>query len=344
MKESENTPIIVDFFQRVYQFILRTLKQIRQKHLAFIFFIALSTVAWFVRSLSDTYIADIEYPVKYINLPPNRILSEPPLEKLTLQVQSDGLTILMSRFKIKRPLPYNVNTFALYSLTEDSTSVYTLTRYAKNRLSTELSMANKNIQILDIDPDTLIFNFSRVKKKKLPIRVQLDKTDDLFERQYMLNGEPYSEPDSIEVTGPSFIVDTLQYILTDRISLRNLSDTADKKVQLKKTNRVSMPNKKVRVTIPVDEFTESEFSIPIITKNVPDSLKLKTFPKAVQVKYIVTLTNYERVSSDLFHAYVDYSDTEQESVTHLKVELDSLPDYIPNVRIIPRNVEFLIEK
>lgn len=344
METPDNSPLISILIRRVLSFIRNAFRQIRQKHLAFLFFIALSTVAWLLRALSDTYIANIEYPVKYINLPPNRILSQPPLEKLTLQVQSDGYTILSSKFKYKRPLSYNVNAFALYSLSPDSTSVYTLTRYARNRLSTELSLANKNIQILDIDPDTLIFNFSRVKKKKLPIRVQLASTSEMFAQQYMLNGKPYTDPDSVNVTGPSFLVDTLKYIFTDPVSFRNLSDTAERKVLLKKINRVTYPLKKVKVIVPVDEFTETDFTVPILKKNVPDTLTLKTFPKSVQVKSIVTYTNYDKVSAELFHAWVDFTAIDPATATRMKVELDSLPWYINNVKLNPRNVEFLIEK
>jgi hypothetical protein len=322
LETPDNSPLISILIRRVLSFIRNAFRQIRQKHLAFLFFIALSTVAWLLRALSDTYIANIEYPVKYINLPPNRILSQPPLEKLTLQVHA----------------------FALYSLSPDSTSVYTLTRYARNRLSTELSLANKNIQILDIDPDTLIFNFSRVKKKKLPIRVQLASTSEMFAQQYMLNGKPYTDPDSVNVTGPSFLVDTLKYIFTDPVSFRNLSDTAERKVLLKKINRVTYPLKKVKVIVPVDEFTETDFTVPILKKNVPDTLTLKTFPKSVQVKSIVTYTNYDKVSAELFHAWVDFTAIDPATATRMKVELDSLPWYINNVKLNPRNVEFLIEK
>ncbi len=304
-------------------------------------------IAWFLRALSDEYIANIEYPVKYINLPPNRILSQPPPEKLTLQVQSDGYTILSSRFKYKRPLSYNVNAFALYSLSEDSTSVYTLTWYAKERLSTELSLSNKNIQILDIKPDTLIFNFTRVKRKKVPVIVRLQYPPDLFSKQYMLNGDPYSEPDSVEVTGPSYIIDTLKNIYTEYVNFKNLSDTTEKKVQLVKINKLSCPVKKVNVIVPVDEFTESDFTIPIIPVNVPDSLTIKTFPKNVRVKYIVTLSHFDNITIDLFRAYVDFSSVDislTSEATKLRIQLDSIPPFVHNLNLAPRNVEFLIEK
>ncbi len=347
MTSTGNKLSILNSLKSGFEKLRKILRQIRQKHLAFLFFIALSSIAWFLRALSDEYIATIEYPVRYINLPPNRILSQPPPDKLTLQVQADGYTILSSRIKYKRPLSYNVNAFALYSLSKDSTSVYTLTWYAKDRLSTELNLSNKNIQILDIDPDTLIFNFTRVKKKKVPVIVQLNETPDLFEKQYMLNGNSYSEPDSVEVTGPSYIIDTLKNIYTQSVTFRNLSDTSMKKVPLEKINKITCPVKKVKVIVPVDEFTESDFTIPIVPVNVPDSLTIKTFPKEVRIKYIVTLSHFNKVDRNKFHAYVDLKSVNPgitSEAAKLHIELDSIPPSVHNLSISPHYVEFLIEK
>jgi hypothetical protein len=343
IESGRNIPII-NFFRWIRRKSRSIFRQFHQKYIVFIFFIGLSTLAWYMRALSDTYVADIDYPVKYTNLPPNRMLSQEPLKQLKLRVQADGYTILSSRFKYKRPLSYNVNAFALYSLTEDSTSVYTLTSYAREKLSAELGLSNKNIQILDINPDTLIFNFSRLKRKSVPIQVVLVQFPDLFKKQFMLNGIPFSIPSSIMVTGPSFIVDTLQKVYTRPLKLRNLSDTVIKKISLEPTSRLSYSLKKVKITVPVDEFTEVSYDIPIEFKGVPDSLIGKTFPKSVRLKYITTLSHFNDVGPDSFHVYVDYIKIESGLSPKLKVEMDSVPSFLHKVSITPRTVEFLIER
>jgi hypothetical protein len=297
-----------------------------------------------MRALSDTYIADIEYPVNYTNLPPNRMLSKEPPNKLILRVQADGYTVLSSRAKFKRPLSYNVNAFALYSLTPDSTTVYTLTWYARERLSAELGLTNKNIQILDIKPDTLIFNFSRLKRKKVPVTVVLEESQNLFKQQFTLNGVPRAYPDSIMVIGPSYSIDTLREIFTMPLRFKNLSDTVERKVKLQTISRHTYPLKKVKIMIPVDEFTESKFEVPIIVRGVPDSLEIKTFPATVQIKYIVTLSHFNEVTPAFFNAYIDYNYSDIELSTKLKVELDSVPPFLHNISITPRSVEFLIER
>jgi len=328
----------------LWQRFLGLFRQFRQRHLVFLFFVVLSFLAWFFRSLSDIYIADLKYPVKYTNLPPNRILSKAPPDKLSLKVRSDGYTILSNMLKYKKPLRYNVNAFSLYSLSFDSTSVYVLTSNAKDLLSAELNEKSKNIEILDINPDTLFFNFSRVKKKKIPVAILIKPDENLFQRQYMFNGDPFAIPDSVEVTGPSSIVDTLSLVYTRPMVLGNLSDTVKKSTNLEKINRLEYDIKKVSVIIPVDEFTESQVEVPIHFINVPDTVNLKIFPNTVNIKYLVTLSNFERVHKDDFSAYVDFASIDLNVDSKMRILLDTLPTFIHNEKLSQRYVEFLIEK
>jgi hypothetical protein len=318
---------------------------LRQKYLVFLFFVALSTLAWYIRALSEIYSTDVRYPVRYINLPKNRILSQAPPENLNLHISADGFTLLGYKLKLKRPLRFDVNSFSFYSLTSDSSSVYIVTRYALERLTAELSESNKNIQILSINPDTIVFNFSRLEKKKLPVVAMLKPNKTLFARQHMLNGNPYVIPDSLIVSGPSKIIDTLKQVFTKELDFQNLTDTVEKDIQLEQfSENVTFSIKKVKVFIPVDRYTESQFDIPVAQINVPDTLILKIFPKNVRIKYLITLSNFDRVTPETFKPCVDFNSRDIDLGTKLKIEVGTLPSYVHGVKIIPNNVEFLIEK
>jgi hypothetical protein len=321
------------------------IQAIRKKYLVFLFFVLLSAFAWYIRALGDNYITEIRYPVKYANFPPNRILSKSPPAFLNIQVRADGFTILSYKLKLKRALRFDVNSFSLYSLTEDSTSVYLLTRNINERLTTALNETNKNLEILDISPDTLFFNFSRLRKRNIAIKAAIIKNELMFARQHMLNGEPYIIPDSVVVSGPSSMLDTLKYIYTEPIELENEADTIEKTRHLKTFDeRVTYSLNKVKVVIPIDRFTESEYEIPIDAVNVPENLVIKTFPNKIRINYLITLSNFNKVTSGSFHAFVDYNSIDIDINPKLKIELDSLPAMVQNVKIKPAYVEFLIEK
>jgi hypothetical protein len=325
--------------------IISKLLILRKQYLIFTFFLAVATLAWYIRALNEYYTTELQYPVRYVNLPPNRILSHAPPEYLTLRIRADGYTILGYKLKLKRALRFNVNSFSLYSLTADSTSVYLLTKYTYDKLTSELNESNKNIQILDISPDTLFFNFSRIRKKKVPVMGIVYQSESMFARQHMLNGSLIVEPDSVIISGPTYILDTISHINTESIELKNEDDTTTISVRLAKTDsRIIIPPVKIRVTIPVDRFTESEFEVPIHFINVPEDMNIKTFPGTIQIKYLITLSNFNKISSSTFFAYIDYNNIDLDINSKLKIELDSIPSYVHNIKVKPAYVEFLIEK
>ena len=55
------------------------------------------------------------------------------------------------------------------------------------------------------------------------------------------------------------------------------------------SKRYSVSEKKVTVTIPVEQFTEAEFQVTVRILNSPDSINIKIFPDAVTVKCLVAI-------------------------------------------------------
>jgi len=59
---------------------------------------------------------------------------------------------------------------------------------------------------------------------------------------------------------------------------------------------------------------------------------------------MVSLSNYDRLSSHQFRAVVDFEGIEQNLSNRLKVSIDKSPDFVRSVKFHPVNVEFIIEK
>jgi hypothetical protein len=311
----------------------------QQKILIFLFFVIISIVFWLIRSLNQEYEADILYPVKYDDFPENKVLVNKLPEKLKLRVRAVGFTILGRKYiHFLSPLKFNVNSYSLNTIGTDSS--YILTKTAREVLSNAL----ENIRILDISPDTLFFHFTDMITKKVEIRYNIVNFPDIFTKQYMLNGEIYSDFDSIIISGPSNIIDTLSYVCTEPIFLFNLSDTVHKSYQIEKIDQVAFSRKKVKITVPVDKFTELSHLIAIQHMNLPDSLILKIFPNSVRITYRITLSQYNKVREEMFQPYVDFNEVESSLNSKLKVFLNDTPEYIHSLVLYPSSVEFLIEK
>jgi YbbR domain-containing protein len=264
-----------------------------------------------------------------------------------LRIKGTGYALLSN--KINPPLiNLDVNDFSLYSQSKDSLTVYLISRFAREWFSNEVNLENASpLEIISISPDTISFNFTRTYSKKVPVALKYYNQQDVFARQHMQNGKILIEPDSILIIGPANLIDALNYISTKPLKISELKDTASKKIDIEVNQGIKYSSERVRVTIPVDRFTESTLEVPISAKNLPDSIRIKTFPRTVNITYNVTLTMYNMVSETDFYPYVDYLDITKNITSQefkLKVHLDSAPDYIHSVSFRPKNVEFLIER
>lgn len=266
------------------------------------------------------------------------MIGEPP-GVLDLTVNAYGYTLL--KYYITRrllPIVFDVNSFSLNRLPDTGTrNFYILSSLATNRIAGQLGA---DIQILDVRPDTLYFNFSDVVSARLPVKPVLELE---LDHQFMVKGDILVEPDSITVSGPASHLDTMQFIPTKKLIFKGLKESAGRKIELAETDLINYPISAVTVTIPVEQFTEASIRIPVEPVNLPDSLSMKTFPSEVTVSYLVALTDYEKINSQLFRAVIDYA-TPASSTGRLPVLLLSKPDFIRSVRYTPGSVDFIIER
>lgn len=331
---------------RLRNYVVSKYTTIRKRIVVFLIFFILSASFWFYRALDDTYADNIKYPLKYINLPQNKILASQPLDKITLRVRGNGYTLLNN--KLNPPtLELNVNDFSLGSQSIDSLSLFLISRQAKEIFAAELSKKNNDpLEILSTYPDTILFSFTKTRTKKIPVYPKFTNKENLFARQYMLNGKIIIIPENIVVVGPYSIIDTLSRVYTEPMNLVALKDSVSKKVKLKRINGVRFLDEKVKIKIPVDKFTETSIEKLIDIRNAPDSLNIKVFPRTVKIKYKVTLSQYDEVAASGFKPYIKYTDASS-AITpdqRIKVYIDTLPEFAHSVDIYPKSVEFLIER
>ncbi len=336
---------IVLLLLRFRGYIIANYATIRKRFFVFFIFFILSTIFWFYRALDDTYADNIVYPLKIINQQKNKILANEPPDKITLRVRGNGYTLLSH--KINPPhLELDLNDFSLGSQSIDSLTLYLITRNAKEIFTAELSENNNDpLEILSTSPDTILFSYTKTRSKKVPVKPVFLNRENLFARQFSLNGPIQIDPEFIIIVGPTAIIDTISFVETEHINLISLKDSVTKKVKLNVISGVRLLDDKVRVMIPVDKYTEAQVDVPISSRHVPDSLIIKLFPRSVKIKYKITLSKYEEVVQSDFMPYVDYLDAVSSDPNQkIKVYIDTMPLPRTDVEIYPSSVEFLIEQ
>ena len=299
--------------------------------------VVIATILWFLNALNKDYTAVISYPVKYINFPEGKHLTVDLPETFSLEVRAKGFALLGHRVSTSLlPITFNVNTFSNHLLEKDDVFEYTVnTNDIKEKISNQL---NPEIKLQDITPAIIHFKFAQSVSKKVAIRPIVEYT---LKRQYILN-KITATPDSILVSGPSVIVDSLQYVPTQKVNLKELEKSVSKEVELAPVRNCTFNPVPVKLDFQVEQFTETQKTIELRALHVPDSLYLRLFPDNINITYDVGLSNYDKVTNADFAFYVDYKQTATSS--YLDIKVGRAPTYIKDLNYTPQKVEYIIER
>ncbi len=311
----------------------------KEKIITFLVCLGLSFFLWFLNALEKHYTDRIIVPVHYVNLPINKKSSGRLPQKLDMTVNATGYTILQHKLRLLvSPLLLDVDELTNHNLDSKYISKYPIaTNNHKEEIARQIS---SDMEIISIRPDTIYFNMSLVIEKKIKVRpiVKLG-----FYKEFNLKSPPFTNPDSIWIRGPQNILDTLKAVNTRPYSYQNLSHNLLREVKLDLLPEITSNTKQVLLNIPVEQYTEATFEIPVRVLNKPDSLLVKTFPSTVKVTCKVGLSDYNKINGNNFIAAIDYKDISHAG-SKLPVELNRFPKKILDVNFFPKEVEYVIEK
>lgn len=308
--------------------------QFRKRILLFSIFLLISATIWLLNALSKNYTSVIDYPLVYTDIPEGKVFVGEMPEHLDLQINAHGYALL--RYKIfKKPVPisFKVSAFNLNSR-GDSSSTFIPTHYLMDQIARQLPA---ELQVLDIKPDTLHFQFARRVSKRVKVKPDFGYT---LDKQFTLKEEVRFTPDSVDIIGPDLILDTLRYVYTVRSELGELSRNYSNRVRLMREADIEYPFTRVDCFIELERFTEVQVPVNIEVLNVPDSLQLQTFPARVKLTCKVGLSKFDLIGGHPFRAVADYQLIDERSGV-LDVEVLNIPDYMLSYEYYPRSVEFL---
>lgn len=325
---------------KLKKFILNINLKEDNRPLIFLVCLAIATVLWFVNALGDTYETTVSMPIQYTNLPKEKVLVSAPPKKIQVQLKAHGLTLLRHKLKLSiKPLNFNVKSFTDGLMDKTTAENF---KIVSNRYLPQLSrQVSSEISILGIKPDTLYFKFDRIIQRKLPVAPNFEIT---FENQYFQYDSIHFIPDSVMVTGPRSIVEKMKNVPVKHQRFKKLDATYRRSMVFEDINSVEIEPRRVNVEIPVSQYSEYIADIPIQALNVPDSIKLITFPVNVKISCRVAVHLYQNLNENSFLVYVDYNDLQKESNSKLPVKIMNAPGHIKMLNHVPKEVEFIIEE
>jgi len=330
------------FFSRI-NFARPRSRRFKKRNLrALIACLFISLAAWGFIKISKTFEADFEVPVAFVNSRVGEIVSNQSHQLVTYTLTASGLKILLNKISSQ------VDTlFAdLRNTPRIERDGNTWSYIAENQMKQLLFEAfGPGFRVLQVTPDTVFAALGRVVEKMVPVRIDSSLS---FEKGFGVRDSLLLSTDSVKISGPARVVDTINVVYTNRIQLENLSKSKAFSVQIVNPGTSSglqlFPHQ-VEVTIPIEEFTEASLDIPLRVKQTPGkeggSLQLKLFPERVNVVFMVPLRDYASVGHSHFDAYV-LAPSPNDGVKYLEVFVESIHGFVRIQSISPALVECII--
>jgi hypothetical protein len=324
---------MIDLFKSVFS------NQFKEKVFVFLACLALSSLLWFLNALEKHYTDRIFVPVEYTNIPKNKKSSGQLPKKLDMTVDASGYTI----FQYKLRLVFNPVLLDVNELTDNLLANKYISRYTISTMNHKAEIAKQignEVQIISIRPDSINFNMSAVVDRKVKVHPVVKLS---FYKEFTLKKSPFTNPDSVWVRGPQNILDTLKAVKTKAYEFNDLSHNLLRNVQLNIAPELICDTKEVLLNIPVEQYTEATFEIPVNVINVPDSLLIKTFPSKIKVSCRIGISEYNKLNNNSFKAVINFKKRSQ-TVSKLSVQLNHYLDTVISADYYPKEVEYVIEQ
>lgn len=302
-----------------------------REFLILLFFVFISFLFWLLDTLKNDFEKTFYIPLQIVNVPDNFVVTSEPEKKLKVTVKAKGTELLNHMFTNKfKPIDIDFN----------SCNKGTGGEIRLSSIDCIRKVFPTTTQFISISPDSVGFIYCDNRYTKYPVLfngvVKADKmhivTDTIF------------HPDSVKSYIPSIINRADVKAETVDTVLKDLSDTTTVTLQLKKINGIKFVPNEIKVTFPVEIFSEQALYVPVQGIGFPEGKNLRTFPAKVKVTFQTRISKLRDIKPEDIVIGIEYKDIMTAgSSTSARLKIISYPTEVKNIRLSSEFVDFLIE-
>jgi hypothetical protein len=137
-------------------------------------------------------------------------------------------------------------------------------------------------------------------------------------------------------------VDKINSLKIENLNLKNVNRDIRITIKFKLFDRITADFKECRIEADIEAYTEMVQKVDIETINVPDSLRMFTFPPQVDLVYRVFVSDFKKINNQEFEVAVDYKQLVV-GQKYAELFINKQSQSVFDVRIAPEFVEYLIE-
>ena len=278
---------------------LKILTSIKNKKInVFFLFLILSFIILIFSKLSKEYTSTLAFEINKVNVPQEYVILNDTNAKLEVTLKAYGFNWL--KYYFSKP----IITVDFKSDVKKQDGFFVLNK-SKILIRSQAEFGNQ-VSLVDVSPDKLYFKYDINLVKKVPVILNANIS---FKPGYNIFNNYVIEPDSIDVIGPNDLVSQIKEIKTEEIILKGVNSNILQSIKLKlpKNNKdLIFSESEVILKGTVERFTEGSLKVPVNMINVPQGLRIKYFPKVINVIYYTSLKNYKNITAKDFKVVCDY--------------------------------------
>ena len=319
--------------ERLLEWIKTGLKKRKVK--VFLVFLLCASLAWLINKLSLTYTNNTTFQVEYINIPEEFLLANTPKDEIQVRLQAAGFQFLGYELKPKR-IQLDVS-----KVMHKDDSYYLTADQIRIQLESQL---NNYSTLTDFDSDAIYFDFTSLETKKVPVKALVEMT---FATNHILEGGIKVAPDSVQLSGPKSQIDTISQIRTVLFKSENVNSSFSNEIALqlpKQLKGTTFSKQKVMVSGKVVKFSEQVIKVPVHVINLPENIKVRTFPEIVEVRCQGTLEHLKQLEIEDFSVEADYAKVSKATENRLSVKLVKYPRTLNSAVMSTNEVEFILRR
>jgi len=309
------------------------------KRLLYSFVIAF--IFWFFIKSEDTYSVTTSIPLVARNLQEQKTYKEEVPESIIVTLKGSGRAFIWLRFFD--------NFYEDYKAVIDLSSIadeynFELDQYYKNNPEKIVLPESLELEFVEvISPKSIKINLDQYLVKKVPIKSEIIVST---APGYIQVGEEVFSPDSISIGGPQEIVDTINFVKTQKDTLVDLMSSIDSEFLIINPDRVvDFDPKKVEGFINIQPISETIVTgIPVKLINKPNDINVFVNPATVSLTIVGGLDQIASIVSTDIEVLINFEKSWSADKQFYSPEV-RIPDSILEWKdLSPNNLEILVIK
>lgn len=298
-------------------------------------FLLCSGLAWFISNLSEDYVSNAIFNLEYVNVPDSLLLDKASKSRVNVKLRAVGFQFLGFNFKNKSVK------IDLSRIETTASKSYIPQEVYRRQIERQLS---GSMTVLEMDRDTLFFDFLKLASKEVPVRPQIKLG---LVQNYLLDGDLEVRPEKITIKGPKEEIDTIQSVRSSKLDLNDLTTDFARKAMIirpQQLKHTTFSSESVSIKGKVARFSEKMIQVPIEVINLPEGTQIRTFPDSASILCKAKIKELRSLENSNFQVIADYSMTKEDNAKTLSLKLAKRPKNIYSANLLEAQVEFILKR